>query len=334
MTASTMPNVRRLLSGCLPEDIDIFLPRAAGEWFRGFYRNDPLIEAGHLHKRLIAQSGAEALIEQRDNNGLQALAVLERLNWDSEHFGLEVHRVSTVLVDIYLSASDRRDTFEAMHRAVLDAARSCGARLLLRRLRSNRLDEIRVLEALGYRLADNVVTMTTTPVAQSVSLPAGITVRPLSIIDVPIAQSLMAGSFSLSRFCLEPALAARGEAVYTQWLTNAFSDPLHPPLGRVVECDGQFAGFTLWTRDANVDIDVGCALASLDLFIVGEHWRRRGVGTALLTDTLREMSEAGAEKVEASTWIGQTAAMATYQKIGFMVRENLLSFYLDLEKTA
>lgn len=332
MTFSAMPNIRRLPNGYIPEDIDVFLPRAAGEWFRGFYRNDPLIEAGHLKKRLLAQGSAAILIEQRDNNGLQALAVLERLNWDSKHFGLEVYRVSSVLVEMCLSAGERRDVLDAMHRAVLEVAQGCRTRLLLRRLRSSRLDEIRLLESLGYRLADNVVTMTAALDAESILLSEGMSVRPLSMADIHNAQNLMKGSFSLSRFCLEPLLAARGEDVYIQWLINAFSDPLHLPFGRVVECDGQFAGFTLWTRDAVVDADVGCVLASLDLFIVGRSWRGRGVGTALLADTLREMAETGAEKVEASTWIAQSAAMATYQKMGFSVRENLLSFYLDLEK--
>lgn len=329
-----MPNIQRLPGGYLPEDIDIFLPHATGEWFRGFYRNNPLIEARYLRKQLIAQNGSRALIEQRDKTSLQALSVLERLDWDSRHFELDMYRVTPMLVDACLPAGERRSTLEAMHRAVLDEARGCGARLLLRRLRSARMDEIRVLESLGYRLADNVVTMTATPAAKSVSLPAEITVRPLSIADISPAQSLMAGSFSLSRFCVEPTLTARGEAVYTQWLANAFSDPLHPPLGNVVEYDGQFAGFTLWTRNANVDVDVGCALASLDLFVVGQNWRGRGLGTILLDDTLGRMSEAGAAMVEASTWIGQSAAMATYQKLGFVVRENLLSFYLDLERTA
>ena len=334
MTSSTLPYVRRLPSGCLPEDIDTFLPCATGEWFRGFYRNDPLIEARHLSRRLIALSGAEALIEQRSKGGLHALAALERLNWDSKHFGLEVYRISVMLVDTSLSSRERRDVLKVMHRAVLKAAQNCGARLLLRRLRSIHIDEIRLLETVGYRLADNVVTMTATPTAKSVSMPAGVVVRQLSIADVPAAKSLMVGGFSLSRFCLEPALTALGEAVYTQWLTSAFSDQLHQPFGRVVECDGKFAGFTLWTRDGAVDADIGCALASLDLFIVGQTWRGRGLGTALLADTVSEMAKAGAEKVEASTWIAQSAAMATYQKIGFVVRENLLSFYLDLKGVA
>lgn len=329
-----MPYVRCLPRGDIPKDIDAFLPHAAGEWFRGFYLTDPLIEARHLKKNLIAQGGMEALIEQRDNAGLQAMAGLRRLDWDSRHFGLEVYRVSPVLVDERLPAGERREALKGIHRGMLDVAQDRGARLLLRRLRSIRIDEIQVLESLGYRLADNVVTMTASVATKSVLLPAGIAIRPLSIADVPVAQSLMAGSFSFSRFLLEPLLAARGEAVYAQWLANAFSGPLHPPLGRVVECDGQVAGFTLWTRDVNLDADVGCALASLDLFIVGRNWRGRGLGSALLTDTLRGMAEAGAEKVEASTWIGQSAAMATYQKMGFAVRENLLSFYLDLEKVA
>jgi len=334
MKSGTTSSVRCLPSGCFPKDLDIFLPRATGEWFRGFYQNNLLIEASYFNKRLNTQCDTETLIESRDDSGLRGLAVLEHLDWDSRHFGLKVYRVSPVLMDTCLSAGERRDEFEAIHKAVLDAAQTCGARLLLRRLRSNRLEEIRTLEALGYRLADNVVIMTATPIANPVSLSAGITVRPLMTADISIARDLMTGSFSLSRFCQEPVLAERGESVYMEWLTNAFSDPLHPPIGRVVEFNGQFAGFTLWTRNANVDADVGCALASLDLFIIGKNWRGRGLGSALLLDTLQDMADAGAEKVEASTWINQSAAMATYQKVGFVVRENLLSFYLDLEMVA
>ncbi|MDX8400585.1 MAG: GNAT family N-acetyltransferase [Gallionellaceae bacterium] len=330
-----MLNLKQLDNHLLPEDIEEFLPRATGEWFRGFYANDPSVEARYLSKRLHAQSGKGILIELRDEDGLLALGELGRLDWDSKHFGIEVYRVISVLVETSLPLSKRKTVFEIMHNAIGDAAKNSGARLLLRRLRSMRMDEVRVLESMGYRLADNVVTMTMNPtLRQATSLPKGATIRKLTIEDVSMARDLMKGSFSLSRFCMEPLLAVRGEAVYEQWLVNAFSDPLHLPNGSVVEYDGQFAGFTLWTRNADLDADIGCSLASLDLFIVGQGWRGKGLGKVLLEETLQVMLKEGAEKVEASTWIAQSAAMATYQKMGFVVRENLLSFYQDLERVA
>ena len=332
--SSAIESVRRLPSGVLPDELDTFLLRAGGEWFRGFYRNDAAVEASHLKRRLTAQNiGGHVLLESRGVGGLQALAVLERMKWDSTHFGLEIYRVAPVLSDTSLPPEQQRDLLKALHRGVLDAAQASGAGLLLRRLRSSRLGEIRTLEELGYRLADNVVTMTAKVPTAETNLPAGVTVRALTVADVPLAQALMKGSFSLSRFCLEPILQARGEAVYSQWLNNVFAVDA-APMGRVVECDGQFAGFTMWTRDAAVSEEVGHALALLDLFVVGAQWRGRGLGAALLSDTLREMGRTGAQRVEASTWIGQSAAMATYQKLGFAVRENLLSFHLELEKTA
>jgi len=328
-----MLNIKQLNNHQLPDDVDEFFPRAAGEWFRGFYANDTQVEARYFSKRLHAQRGKGILIELRDEGGLVALGELGRLDWDSKHFGIEVYRVLFVLVDMGLPLAKRQAIFEMMHRAIGDVAKSSGARLLLRRLRSARIDEIRILESMGYRLADNVVTMTMNPtLKQTTVFPQGVTVRKLAIEDVSAAQDLMKGSFSLSRFCLEPLLARRGEAVYEQWLVNALSDLSHLPNGSVVEYDGKFAGFTLWTKNAGVDADIGCALAALDLFIVGESWRGKGLGKILLGETLHVMREDGAEKVEASTWIAQSAAMATYQKMGFIIRENLLSFYQDLER--
>lgn len=332
--SSAIESVRRLPSGVLPDQLDAFLLRAGGEWFRGFYRNDAAVEASHLKRRLIAHNIAgQMLLESRGVGGLQALAVLERMKWDSTHFGLDMYRVAPVLTDTSLPPEQQNDVIKALHSGVLEAAQASGAGLLLRRLRSSRLGEIRTLEELGYRLADNVVTMTAKVPTVETNLPVGVTFRALTVADVPIAQALMNGSFSLSRFCLEPILQARGEAVYSQWLNNAF-DVGASPMGRVVECGGQFAGFTMWTRDAGVSEEVGHTLALLDLFVVGAQWRGRGLGVTLLADTLREMARTGAQLVEASTWIGQYAAMATYQKLGFAVRENLLSFHLDLKKTA
>ena len=326
--------MRPLPSGVLPDQLDAFLLRAGGEWFRGFYRNYAAASASHFKRRLTAQNIAgKILLESRGVGGLQALVVLECMKWDSTHFALEMYRAAPVLSDTSLPPEHQRDVLKTLYVGVLDAAQASGAGLLLRRLRSSRLGEIRTLEELGYRLADNVVTMTTKVSTVETNLPAGVTVRALTVADAPLAQALMKGSFSLSRFFLEPILQARGEAVYSQWLNNAFACDA-APVGRVVECDGQLAGFTMWTRDATVSMEVGHALALLDLFVVGAQWRGRGLGAALLSDTLREMGRTGAQQVEASTWIGQTAAMATYQKLGFAVRENLLSFHLDLEKTA
>lgn len=326
--------VQRTVTGQLPEGLRAFLPYAGGEWFRSFYRNNANAEADHLQRRLAQNASGKILIEAREGNKLCGVAALERLNWDSAHFGLEMYRAAPVLLAQTLPPAQRMEAFLALHRAVLDAACEAGARMVLRRLRSVRLDEVRALEQIGYRLADNVVTMSVPLNPGSYALPAGLHLRSISSSDVPAARQLMRGSFALSRFCLEPSLAARGEAVYMEWIKNAFANETIPPHGYVIECDGEFAGFTIWTRDAAVDVETARKLALLDLFVVGDRWRGRGLGTALLAGTLIEMARCGAESCEASTWIGQSAAMATYQKLGFAVRENLLSFYLDVEKTA
>jgi ribosomal protein S18 acetylase RimI-like enzyme len=58
--------------------------------------------------------------------------------------------------------------------------------------------------------------------------------------------------------------------------------------------------------------------------LVAEGWRRRGVGSALLAEAIARARAAGAHKLALQVWPHNTAALALYERFGF-VREGYLT---------
>jgi ribosomal protein S18 acetylase RimI-like enzyme len=62
----------------------------------------------------------------------------------------------------------------------------------------------------------------------------------------------------------------------------------------------------------------------IDQIAVDPAWRRRGIGTALMTAALEEASARGVRDVELSSWAFNSDAHAMFQRVGFEPR--LLTF--------
>jgi GNAT superfamily N-acetyltransferase len=63
-----------------------------------------------------------------------------------------------------------------------------------------------------------------------------------------------------------------------------------------------------------------CRWCEIDQIAVDPAWRRRGIGTALMTAALEEASARGVRDVELSSWAFNSDAHAMFQRFGFEPR--------------
>ncbi|RZN57336.1 MAG: ribosomal-protein-alanine N-acetyltransferase [Candidatus Methanomethylicota archaeon] len=64
---------------------------------------------------------------------------------------------------------------------------------------------------------------------------------------------------------------------------------------------------------------------------VDKNYRRRGIGTILLRNTINELMKLGARKIRIEVRESNIAAIKLYEKIGFREKEKIYGYYSDDE---
>lgn len=323
------------------KDVDsTWLGVSAPEVFRDYLGPTPTARGEYLTSRfqhLLGHPWAEVFL-LRENSALRAMIGIERLDWDSEHFDIACARLSPYCLANDLTASTRQHIHEQLLDHCVDRASKKGTKLLQRRLLSSRQDEIRVLERLGFRLADNVVTLTATPdeiTAKSVPSPT-LHFRHAAKGDLERLVSLTRGAFPYSRFVNDPLLSKeKGHEVYIRWLARLFNQSLSLPEQErtwILVCciDDQIVGYVAFQVDEIAPSLLGKDLGTIELIVVDSKFRGLGIGQQLLIEAANLFSSKKVPLIETSTWMNQKSALASNQKAGFKVKENLLTFYCYL----
>lgn len=221
----------------------------------------------------------------------KTMADLERLDWDSEYFGLEIYQTSM------------------LGRLTHNAAKEAGVELLLWRGLPLPLTFATLVDA-GWQMADDMVTMRM-PLRRTGSKPVWTEPMPS---DDPFARYLVS-HFPLSRFETIPLLRDNGGSagVYRHYLQNNLM---------ALNAGGHLKGLTAWRAIGKE--------AFLDLIVADERDRGHGIGTMLIDDVLDAMALEGCEWAETTTWLTEPAALALYRKAGFKAVSRLQTWWVAL----
>ena len=319
------------------EHVVEWLGRTTPELFREYLSPSEEERARLLKARLesLLGKGGEALACDL-GDALAAIMGVEDLAWDREHFGFGCVRLSPLAVAGDLAPEGRTQCLQACLDAGIAAARRLKARLVQRRLTAARMDEIRMLEANGFYLADNVLV--TSARLEKCRLPeagGGAVVRDCLPSDLERIEAMCAGSFPHSRFVSDPVFdPAKGEQVYVKWMKNAFGNDaggrdFSGTHGLTADIDGVVAGFLVFQVQAGDGEGAPPVrrMGEISLFVVDPGARGKGVGTALMRGCLDRAADLGVTRLEATTWVQNRGALAIYQKAGLAVVDNLLCFH-------
>lgn len=234
--------------------------------------------------------------------------MIERLSWDSAHFGLPIGRVAGPRV----SAGD-----------VAEADR-LGLRCVYLLVRAADIATIRTAEDLGFRVTDQRITLgrsVSPATGHEPALSAGAefpVVRPAVPGDMAALEPVARAAHVDSRFFADPHFEPEAAALlYVVWLRNSLAGEL-ADIVLVAEHAGRPAGYItgrLWAERRTVDIG---------LFAIAASARGRGLGSQLLAAFLAAVSKQRIADVTVVTQGANVGAQRIYQAGGFRTIESEL----------
>jgi ribosomal-protein-alanine N-acetyltransferase len=122
------------------------------------------------------------------------------------------------------------------------------------------------------------------------------------------------------------ALAQRSPGA-PHWTRGSYITPgERPGIALIAAQDGMLAGFAM----AALAADIG----ELESIVVAEEVRRQGIGAALLKAVLAWARRQGARRMELEVRISNRAAIALYERAGFVQDGRRRGYYRDPEEDA
>lgn len=223
------------------------------------------------------------------------MAILcERLDWDSEFFGLSIARALPTRVDA--------ETCTAM----LDWCRAEGIDCLYLLADADR-DAGRVLEDAAFIRVDDRVTLELTPLPP-LAAPRADT-RAASESDIPVLREIAATAHHDSRFYHDGHFdRQRCDELYRVWIDKSCRGWADHVV--VVERDGRAIGYlTVHLR--------GPDTASIGLIGVDSAYRRQGIGAHLMGGALTWIASRSISRVWTATQGRNAASQGFFQRAGF-----------------
>jgi len=233
-----------------------------------------------------------------------AVVPCELLDWDSEHFGFPIGRVSAGALT------------ESSAEAVDAWCAERGVRCLYLAADSDDSETARVAAARGFRVVDLRI-IASRSYEGLLDLPTGpqeVTVREATDGDLDYARRLAARSHRSSRFYFDGNFPEdRCDALYEAWIERGVEDPERELLIAVVA--GEPVGYYV-VAPMGPDRD-GYA----DLVAIDERHRRKGYGRAMYFGGYRHCAARGARVARAVLSHRNLANIRLHEKIGFLTDE-------------
>lgn len=275
-----------------------------------------------MRRQLQKQVGNEtAVILGAYANGeptLTGFATMAPLAWDTEHFGINVWRVSNL--GVWGSPSQQRKAAGTLAQKLVHEARQQHAATLHALATLNDLTVIHALEHAGFRIMESQVFWLFDLQHQPIPEPkTTATFRPHRPADVEILVSLARQVYTPipNRFHADPHLPqAACDDLYAKWLRNSCSGEVADYIS-VIEVDGKVVGYgTLRFLD---DQDGLCnvRLGQFMLGAIDPSFRQKGLHDDLLRSMLVWLKEHKTDVAFVGTQSNNAAAQSGMARMGW-----------------
>lgn len=244
------------------------------------------------------------------------------LQWDTEHLGFPVARLSS------------GEAAPSAIAAALDSAFRQGTRLVYWETASEPAKTDPLLSRYGGALVCRKVTFHQPLQPREAETAAGrdrkvgqeeikVVKHPKQTASEPLRELAVAAG-AHSRFNLDPRIPeGKFRSLYELWIENSTLGRLADVVLTAVDNTGEVAGLVTISQDQRE--------GHIGLFAVSQRLRRRGVGRLLVREAHRWMARRGLVNASVVTQLENTAACAFYRRCGYRPREvkNVYHFWLN-----
>lgn len=291
---------------------------------------DRLAEAWLKRLEDNLRSGTSVAFVSSDRHESNALAVLERLTWDSQHFGIAMMRLELV-VDPDIDA-------QAIQELVRDCLRFCSeeniAHMAVRAPTASWKSQ-QALLCLGFRpVAVKLMLRKELQATERKKTSGGILYDGFAPEDTAGVRALAAIAMTDSRFHRDGRFAPNLVSdMYVSWIEQIRR---RLPNQIVVAKQGNdLVGFIAY--------EIGLPLYGLEreelggrqlgfvaLVAVADRARGQGIGRGLILESSRRMVEAGCAVAYANVMLGNVSSVNAFLGTGFTLMNSLNEFHLNL----
>jgi len=229
----------------------------------------------------IGNSRPAVFIAKSQNDPI-ALLSLHRLNWDTEHFGMPMARISHILggIDPELDQAAKK----LLIKAGTEELKNAGIRHIAARLAADDIASIYALEMVGYYLADTIVeyyfNFRTSKIPKTDQL---CELRLFQPSDLALVEKSVSGIFKdyIGRFHNDPNLdKKKADQLYENWLINSCKGLADDCILAFVE--GDLAGITALKIHRELNRALPLKLGEVMLIGVVPGFRGKKVFTSML----------------------------------------------------
>jgi dTDP-4-amino-4,6-dideoxy-D-galactose acyltransferase len=235
-------------------------------------------------------------------------ALLKKLDWDSEFFGVSIARViPATLTDsdlLQIHAECEKSRYACLY-ALVDGEVSA---------------TVHALEKDAFQLMDIRMTLTRKSSDEPrVRSTGDVVIRPSSERDIESLRAIARVSHVDSRYYADSNFPrSRCDDLYALWIEKSCRD--YADVVLVAEWNGKSVGYI--TCDANED-----HVGQIGLFAVNASAQGRGIGRRLIQESLAWFQSQGCDRVDVVTQGCNVRAQQAYQKAGFVTSRVQLWFH-------
>ncbi|HLN89457.1 MAG TPA: GNAT family N-acetyltransferase [Candidatus Binatia bacterium] len=265
----------------------------------------------------------------REQSNVIGLISLEKLDWDTNHFGFPIAKISHLM-----SAGDNHQSFNVKRKLISATLERCYANLQLHvfaRVNKEDLISIHALESQSFHLMDVLVTYSFDFRKQQRHTQLGLfqvkPYRPEEIHQLSeLAKTCFANTaIATDRFHADPTLPKeKSDLLYVKWLTDS-SKNIHSEI-LVVERDGQPIGFNVCNIGLLLTKQFGFRLGTIALTAVRPSERGRLVATSLLEGSLAWF-EGKVDVVETGGQVSNYAVQRAWVRTGFKITRSQCTYH-------
>lgn len=276
----------------------------------------------------VVSKGGFVLVAKEDSE-VVGLISLNRSEWDSKHFGIEISKI-----DQLLAVGNYIETANIKRCLISNLLARCTKELLLHvsaRIAKEDLSSIHALESKYFRLMDILVTYSLDLRKHPrIHIENQYNIRKFRPDEAPKLEQMAMECFentalATDRFHADPTFPkVKSSELYAKWLLNSCNDPFSEVL--VAEIDGKPVGFNVCNINHSLSDMIGLRFGTMTLTAVDSSARNNLVATSLLNASLAWFADK-VDVLETGGQVSNYAIQRTWNAVGLKITRAQCTFH-------